>query len=151
MLVLSRKKDESIVINHDITIVVVEIRGDKVRLGIEAPKEVPVHRREVFEAIEATVEPTESTGNESSAAEGPVLQQASPPRDRERADDASISDTAAGALVSAASQPEAGIASASTSAVNEEVSARFAEDDSGEPVSDENGPPAENLRKTRPR
>jgi len=51
MLVLSRKKDESIVINNDITIVVVEIRGDKVRLGIEAPKDVPVHRREVFEAI----------------------------------------------------------------------------------------------------
>ena len=51
MLVLSRKKDESIVINDNITIVVVEIRGDKVRLGVEAPKEVPVHRREVFEAI----------------------------------------------------------------------------------------------------
>lgn len=51
MLVLSRKKNESIVINDDITIVVVEIRGDKVRLGVEAPKEVPVHRREVFEAI----------------------------------------------------------------------------------------------------
>ena len=51
MLVLSRKKDESIVINNDITIVVVEIRGDKVRLGVEAPKDVPVHRREVFEAI----------------------------------------------------------------------------------------------------
>lgn len=51
MLVLSRKKNESIVINDDITIVVVEIRGDKVRLGVEAPKEVPVHRREVYEAI----------------------------------------------------------------------------------------------------
>lgn len=51
MLVLSRKKNESIVINDDITIVVVEIRGDKVRLGVEAPKEVPVHRREVFDAI----------------------------------------------------------------------------------------------------
>jgi len=51
MLVLSRKKDESIVINNDITIVVVEIRGDKVRLGIEAPKEVPVHRQEVFQSI----------------------------------------------------------------------------------------------------
>ena len=51
MLVLSRKKDESIVINNDITIVVIEIRGDKVRLGVEAPKEVPVHRREVFDAI----------------------------------------------------------------------------------------------------
>ena len=52
MLVLSRKRDESIVINDDITIVIVEIRGDKVRLGIEAPKEVPVHRKEVWEAIQ---------------------------------------------------------------------------------------------------
>lgn len=52
MLVLSRKKNESIVINNEITIVVVEVRGDKVRLGIEAPKEVPVHRREVFDAIQ---------------------------------------------------------------------------------------------------
>ena len=52
MLVLSRKKNESIVINNDITVVVVEIRGDKVRLGGEAPKEVPVHRREVFDAIQ---------------------------------------------------------------------------------------------------
>ncbi|MEC8554451.1 MAG: carbon storage regulator CsrA [Planctomycetota bacterium] len=51
MLVLSRKKNESIVINNDITIVVVEIRGDKVRLGVEAPREVPVHRREVYDAI----------------------------------------------------------------------------------------------------
>ena len=51
MLVLSRKKNESIIINDDITIVVVEIRGDKVRLGIEAPKEIPVHRNEVYEAI----------------------------------------------------------------------------------------------------
>lgn len=51
MLVLSRKKNESIVINNDIVVTVVEIRGDKVRLGIVAPKEVPVHRQEVFEAI----------------------------------------------------------------------------------------------------
>jgi len=51
MLVLTRKRNESIVINNDVTIVVVEIRGDKVRLGVEAPKEVPVHRREVLEAI----------------------------------------------------------------------------------------------------
>jgi carbon storage regulator len=51
MLVLSRKKNESIVINNDIIVTVVEIRGDKVRLGIVAPKEVPVHRQEVWEAI----------------------------------------------------------------------------------------------------
>ncbi len=55
MLVLSRKKNESIVLGHDITITVVEIRGDKVRLGIEAPKEGPVHRREVFDAINASL------------------------------------------------------------------------------------------------
>ena len=51
MLVLSRKKNEAIIINDDVTIVIVEIRGDKVRLGIEAPKEVSVHRKEVFDAI----------------------------------------------------------------------------------------------------
>jgi carbon storage regulator len=51
MLTLSRKKNESIMINDDIMIVVVEIRGDKVRIGIEAPKEVPVHRQEVYDAI----------------------------------------------------------------------------------------------------
>jgi carbon storage regulator len=54
MLVLSRKKNESIVINDDITLVVVEIRGDKVRLGIQAPKKVPVHRGEVHARIVAT-------------------------------------------------------------------------------------------------
>lgn len=52
MLVLSRKKNEAIVINDDITIVVVEVRGDKVRLGIEAPQHVSVHRQEVYEAIQ---------------------------------------------------------------------------------------------------
>jgi len=51
MLVLSRKRDEKIVIGHDIVITIVEVRGDKVRLGIEAPQDVPVHRREVYEAI----------------------------------------------------------------------------------------------------
>jgi carbon storage regulator len=51
MLVLSRKKNESIIINNDIIVTVVEIRGDKVRLGIVAPKEISVHRQEVYEAI----------------------------------------------------------------------------------------------------
>jgi carbon storage regulator len=59
MLVLSRKKNESIVINDDITIVVVEIRGDKVRLGVEAPEEVPVNRREVYDAIKKSEEEVE--------------------------------------------------------------------------------------------
>ena len=52
MLVLSRKKDESIIINDHIRVTVVEIRGDKVRLGIDAPKDVTVHRKEVYEAIQ---------------------------------------------------------------------------------------------------
>jgi len=51
MLVLSRQKDESIMIGDDVEIVIVDVRGDKVRLGIECPKEIPVHRREVYEAI----------------------------------------------------------------------------------------------------
>ena len=52
MLVLSRQKDESIIIGDDIEITIVDVRGDKVRLGITAPKEIPVHRREVYEAIQ---------------------------------------------------------------------------------------------------
>jgi len=56
MLVLSRKKNESIVIRDDIIVTVVEIRGETVRLGIEAPKEVTVHRREVYEKIKESGE-----------------------------------------------------------------------------------------------
>ena len=52
MLVLSRQRDESIIIGDNIVITVVDIRGDKVRLGIEAPTEIPVHRQEVYEAIQ---------------------------------------------------------------------------------------------------
>ena len=51
MLVLSRKKNEQIVIGDGIVITIVEVRGDKVRLGIEAPAHIPVHRREVYEAL----------------------------------------------------------------------------------------------------
>ncbi len=85
MLVLSRKKNESIVINDDVTVTVVEIRGDKVRLGIEAPKTTTVHRQEIYDKIGATpkvaagerkeergtTEGTESTEkNEGERAEG---------------------------------------------------------------------------------
>ncbi len=51
MLVLSRKKDEKIIIGDSISIMVVDIRGEKVRLGIDAPRDVPVHRQEVYDAI----------------------------------------------------------------------------------------------------
>jgi carbon storage regulator len=51
MLVLSRQKDETIMIGDDVEITVVDIRGDKVRLGIKAPPHIPVHRKEVYEAI----------------------------------------------------------------------------------------------------
>lgn len=70
MLVLSRKKNESIVINNDITIVVVEIRGDKVRLGVEAPKEVPVHRREVYDAIRRSEHSAEGANNPDASESG---------------------------------------------------------------------------------
>jgi len=52
MLVLSRQKDESIIIGDNVEVTIVDVRGDKVRLGITAPKEIPVHRREVYEAIQ---------------------------------------------------------------------------------------------------
>ena len=52
MLVLSRQKDESIVIGDNVEITIVDVRGDKVRLGITAPKEIPVHRREIYDAIQ---------------------------------------------------------------------------------------------------
>lgn len=52
MLVLSRQRDEKIIIGDNIVITIVDIRGDKVRLGIEAPKDITVHRQEVYEAIQ---------------------------------------------------------------------------------------------------
>jgi carbon storage regulator len=51
MLVLSRTRDESIIIGDNVVVTVVDVRGDKVKLGIEAPQDVTVHRREVYEAI----------------------------------------------------------------------------------------------------
>jgi len=70
MLVLSRKKNESIVINDNITIVVVDIRGDKIRLGIDAPSSVPVHRKEVYDEIQkekrGEKEPRRKEGSDNS-------------------------------------------------------------------------------------
>lgn len=51
MLVLSRHRDESIIIGDDVVVTIVDIRGDKVRLGIKAPQDMPVHRQEVYDAI----------------------------------------------------------------------------------------------------
>jgi len=68
MLVLSRRRDESIIIGDNIVVTIVDIRGDKVRLGIDAPGEIPVHRREVYEAIQrenlraSQIEPEDTRG-----------------------------------------------------------------------------------------
>ena len=71
MLVLSRRKNESIVIGDNIKVVVIEIRGDKVRLGIEAPSDIPVHRQEVYDAIQrhSTDQPGDDARPEGRSAE----------------------------------------------------------------------------------
>ncbi len=51
MLVLSRQRNETVMIGDDIEVTIVDVRGDKVRLGIRAPRNVPVHRKEIYEAI----------------------------------------------------------------------------------------------------
>lgn len=51
MLVLSRRRNESIVIGDNIIVTIIDVRGDKVRVGIDAPTEIPVHRRELYDAI----------------------------------------------------------------------------------------------------
>ncbi|MBQ1916768.1 MAG: carbon storage regulator CsrA [Lachnospiraceae bacterium] len=63
MLALTRKKDESIVINGNIEITVMEVKGDHVKIGIQAPKNVPIYRKEVFEQIQK--ENAESMNTES--------------------------------------------------------------------------------------
>jgi carbon storage regulator len=67
MLVLSRHRDESIMIGDDVVITVVDIRGDKVRLGIEAPTSIPVHRQEVYEAIKRENEQAAKLGRSDAA------------------------------------------------------------------------------------
>ncbi len=65
MLVLSREKNQAIICNRDIRIVVVEIRGDKVRLGIEAPREVPIDREEVHLGKMKYLEALQREGSET--------------------------------------------------------------------------------------
>ncbi len=64
MLVMGRQRDESIMIGDDVEITIIDVRGDKVRLGIISPKNIPVHRREIYDAIKReqakNSEPTES-------------------------------------------------------------------------------------------
>jgi len=74
MLVLSRQKDESIMIGDDVEITIVDVRGDKVRLGITAPKSIPVHRREIYDAIQREKAQKESqthAGDNNEPATGP--------------------------------------------------------------------------------
>lgn len=66
MLALSRKKNEALVINNNIEITVLEIKGEQVKLGISAPKEVPVYRKEVYAQIqEANAEAVSTAGMEA--------------------------------------------------------------------------------------
>lgn len=75
MLVLSRHRDESIMIGDDVVVTIVDIRGDKVRLGIDAPQSIPVHRQEVYEAIQRE-------NRRASQTEPEATRTVAPPRDR---------------------------------------------------------------------
>jgi len=92
MLVLSRQRDETIMIGDNIEVTVVDIRGDKVRLGITAPKEISVHRKEVYDAIRrenraaAQVKPEDLSGLGKIGSRGP--QQAQPPQQAHSPQDA---------------------------------------------------------------
>ena len=81
MLVLSRQRDESIMIGDNVEITIVDVRGDKVRLGITAPKEIPVHRREIFDAIQrekAAAKATESEPEKATEAKPEKAAEAKP-------------------------------------------------------------------------
>ena len=88
MLVLSRQRDESIMIGDDVEITIVDVRGDKVRLGITAPKHIPVHRREIYDAIQREkAEAAEAKAASNPSEEKPAAAEtaAEQPEDAERA------------------------------------------------------------------
>ena len=87
MLVLSRKRNEQIRIGDDIVIAVVDIRGDKVRLGILAPKEVPVHRQEVYDAIKQEQDQRKSESVENPTSPERLKSAAKEMRELREADD----------------------------------------------------------------
>lgn len=80
MLVLSRHRDESIMIGDDVVVTIVDIRGDKVRLGIDAPQSIPVHRQEVYEAIQRENRRASQTDPEATRTVAPP-REARPPRE----------------------------------------------------------------------
>ena len=90
MLVLSRQRDETIMIGDDIEVTVVDIRGDKVRLGINAPKEISVHRKEVYDAIRrenreaAQVKPEDLSGLGKISPKKDVPPQQQPPQSQQQ-------------------------------------------------------------------
>ena len=81
MLVLSRQKDESIMIGDEVEITIVDVRGDKVRLGITAPKSIAVHRREIYDAIQR-----EKKAKEGAAPGQPEPAKPEPTKEQSKAD-----------------------------------------------------------------
>ena len=79
MLVLSRQRDESIMIGDDVEITIVDVRGDKVRLGITAPKSIPVHRREIYDAIQREKAAEKAPAEKADKAAGPEADKAAEP------------------------------------------------------------------------
>lgn len=84
MLVLTRHVHQSIVIGHDVVVTVLEVRGDQVRLGITAPKEIQVHREEVFAALTAANRQAATSATSSSELEALKVLKSSAPPDQQR-------------------------------------------------------------------
>jgi len=81
MLVLSRQRDESIMIGDDVEITIVDVRGDKVRLGITAPREIPVHRREIYDTIQREKAAAAAKAGKLSEAESDTVAEEQPEKE----------------------------------------------------------------------